>query len=114
MVSIDTFRRLALGFPDTDEHPHFHRKAFRVNKKIFATLDEKDKTGMLVLSPADQSVYCEMDPVCFYPVPGTWGKNGCTFVNLNKLKTAIFKEVLTLAWQTRLQKNQARSKKKPS
>ena len=41
MVSIATVRQLALSFPETDEHPHFHRKAFRVKKNIFATLSEK-------------------------------------------------------------------------
>ena len=41
MVSIETVRKLALSFPETDEHPHFERRAFRVKKKIFATLSEK-------------------------------------------------------------------------
>ena len=50
MVSIDTVLKLALLFPETDEHPHFNRKAFRVKKKTFATLSEKDMTISLKLS----------------------------------------------------------------
>jgi len=57
MVSIETVRKLALAFPETDEHPHFERKAFRVKKKIFATLLEKDKTVNLKLTLEDQSVF---------------------------------------------------------
>jgi hypothetical protein len=41
LVSVATVHLLALSFPETDEHPHFERKAFRVKKKIFATLSEK-------------------------------------------------------------------------
>lgn len=32
MVSIEKARALALSFPETDEHPHFERKASRVKK----------------------------------------------------------------------------------
>ena len=39
MVSIDTFRKLALSFDEAVEQPHFEKPSFRVNKKIFATLD---------------------------------------------------------------------------
>ena len=60
MISIATVRELALAFPETDEHPHFDRKAFRVKKKIFATLDEKNPNqkvlgnliGALALDPS--------------------------------------------------------------
>ena len=70
MVSIDTVRKLALSFPETDEHPHFNRKAFRVKKRIFATLSEKDMTVSLKLTVLDQSVFCAFDSSVIYPVPG--------------------------------------------
>ena len=66
MVSIETVRQLALSFPETDEHPHFERKAFRVKKKIFATLSEKDMTVSLKLTLHDQSVFCAFDKSVIY------------------------------------------------
>jgi len=100
MVSIDTARQLALSFPETDEHPHFDRKAFRVKKKIFATLSEKDRTVNLKLTLVEQSVFCAFDPSIIYPVPGGWGRMGMTTVNLKKVKKAMFKDVLTVAYCT--------------
>jgi hypothetical protein len=98
MVSIEIVRQLALSFPGTDEHPHFHLKAFRVQKKIFATLDEKLKRVMVKLSPVDQSVFCAFDKTIIYPVPGGWGKKGATYIELSKVKKAMFKDALTTAW----------------
>ncbi|MEI2737889.1 MAG: MmcQ/YjbR family DNA-binding protein [Chitinophagaceae bacterium] len=98
MVSIETVRQFALSFPETDEHPHFERKAFRVKKKIFATLSEKDMTLSLKLTLHDQSVFCSFDKSVIYPVPGGWGRMGFTFVNLKKVKKAMFKDALTVAY----------------
>ena len=100
MVSIETVRQLALAFPETDEHPHFERKAFRVKKKIFATLSEKDMTVSLKLTLVDQSVFCAFDPVVIYPAAGGWGKMGYTVVNLKKIKKTMFKDALATAYCT--------------
>jgi hypothetical protein len=98
MVSIEEVRRLALSFPETDEHPHFHRQAFRVRKKIFATLSPKDKTLNLMLSPIDQSVFCSFDKTIIYPVPGGWGLKGATTVDLQKVKKSMLKDALAVAY----------------
>ena len=100
MVSIETVRQLALSFPETDEHPHFDRQAFRVKKKIFATLSEKDMTVSLKLTLMDQSVFCAFDTTVIYPVAGGWGRMGFTLVNLKKVKKIMFKDALTTAWCT--------------
>ena len=100
MVSIETVRQLALSFPETDEHPHFHLKAFRVKKNIFSTLDEKLKRVMVKLTPVDQSVFCAFDKTIIYPVPGGWGKKGATYIELSKVKKAMFKDALTTAFST--------------
>ena len=98
MVSIETFRQFALSFPETDEHPHFERKAFRVKKKIFATLHEKEKRAVLKFSALDQSVFCSFDKGIIYPVPGGWGRQGFTIIELSKIKKAMFKDALTTAY----------------
>jgi hypothetical protein len=98
MVPIDTVRKLALSFPETDEHPHFERTAFRVKKKIFATLLEKDHTLNLMLTSEDQSVFCAFDKTVIYPVANKWGLKGVTTVNLKKVKPAMLKDALTVAY----------------
>jgi hypothetical protein len=100
MVTIETVRQLALSFPETDEHPHFERRAFRVKKKIFATLSEKDGTLNLMLTPVDQSVFCAFDNTIIYPVPGGWGRKGATTVILKKVSKTMLKDALRVAYCT--------------
>jgi hypothetical protein len=98
MVSNDTFKEIALSFPETDEHKHFDKIAYRLKNKIFATLDKKLKRGMVKLSPLDQSVFCAFDKTIIYPVPGGWGRQGCTFIELKKVKKTMLKDALTTAY----------------
>ena len=105
MATISSFRKMALSFPEVEEKPHFDRASFRIRKKIFATLLEKDKQAMVKLNPVDQSVYCSIDPTMIYPVPGGWGKKGATFINLGKLPGNLMLELLTKAYQGIAPKN---------
>ena len=98
MVSIETVRQIALSFPETDEHPHFERMAFRVKKKIFATILEKNQTLNVKLSLIDQSVFSRIDEEVIYPVPGGWGKHGMTTIELKKIRKSIVKDALTSAY----------------
>jgi hypothetical protein len=99
MIDIVYFRKLALSFPDTAELPHFNLQSFRFKKKIFATFHEKDNRAMLKLTPISQSVFCSYDKVVFFPVPGSWGKGGATFVDLGKVRKDVFKNALTVAYE---------------
>lgn len=108
MVDIETFRQLALSFPDTIELPHFHLISFRVKKKIFSTFWQKENRAMLKLSLIDQSVFCAYDNSIFFPVPGGWGKKGATFVELKKVRKDIFKDALSKAYNLAATKKQAR------
>ena len=100
MVSIETVRELALSFPETEEQPHFHLSSFRVKKKIFCTIHEKDNRIMVKFTPPDQSVFCAFDDKIIYPVPGGWGKKGATFIELSKIKRTMLKDALTVAYCT--------------
>jgi hypothetical protein len=112
MVGFETVRQFALRFPETDEHPHFERQAFRVKKKIFATFLEKNQTLNVKLSLIDQSVFIKIDPKVIYPVPGGWGKTGMTTIELMKITLPIVKDALTRAYKNVAHKNPApRSRK---
>jgi predicted DNA-binding protein (MmcQ/YjbR family) len=98
MTSIAMVRQIALSFPETTEQPHFHLVSFRVRKKIFCTIHEKDNRIMVKLSLNDQSVFCAFDKTIIYPVPGKWGKNGATFIELKKIKKAMLKDAIGTAY----------------
>ena len=99
MVDIETVRKLALSYPETEEHDHWGRPSFRVKKKIFATLWPKERRAVLKLSVVDQSVFTEYNPEIFYPIPNAWGRQGWTFVELKKVRKDRFKDALNLAWR---------------
>jgi hypothetical protein len=97
MVDLETARDYCLKLPEADEYDHFGKPAYRVKKKIFATLWLDEKRAVLKLSPADQSFYCA-EYSFIYPVKGAWGKYGWTYVDLNKINESVFSKLLTSAW----------------
>ncbi|HEY2722841.1 MAG TPA: MmcQ/YjbR family DNA-binding protein [Chitinophagaceae bacterium] len=99
MVNISAARQIALALPETEEYMHFNLPAFKVRKKIFATIHEDKNFMMVKLSLIDQSVFCMIDKDIIFPVPGGWGKNGATFINLKKVKKNLLKDALASAWK---------------
>ena len=100
MISLTSAKQLALSLPETEEKSHFERPDFRVKNKVFASL-HVDKNCMVVkLSLVDQSVFCAFDATIIYPVPGGWGRQGWTMINLKKIKKAMLTDALTTAWKT--------------
>jgi len=98
MATIDDLRKLALSFPETTEEPHFEKTSFRIKKKIFATYDEKNKRACLKLSEIDQDVFSASDKTIIYAVPNKWGKQGWTFVEMEKVNKELFIDALTTAY----------------
>lgn len=99
MVSIETFRKLALSFDNATEEPHFEKTSFRISKKIFATFDEKNNRAVLKLNVIDQSVFCASSEMIFYPIPNKWGIQGWTIVELSKVRPEMFEDALILSYQ---------------
>jgi len=99
MVSIATARQSALSLPEVVEKSHFDTPDFRVNKKIFASINEGKSLVMVKLSLVDQSVFCSFDSDVIYPVPGGWGRAGATFINLKKVRKSMLLDALTTAWK---------------
>jgi len=55
---------------------------------------------MVKLSAIDQSVFCAYNKEVIFPVPGGWGKNGATFIDLKKVKKSMLIDAITTAWKT--------------
>lgn len=98
MVTIEEFKKLALSFPEAIEQPHFENTSFRINKKIFATLNEEKNLACLMFSEIEQSVFSAYDNTIIYPVPNKWGKKGATYVELKKVRKSVLKDALTQAY----------------
>ena len=98
MVTIDTFRKLALSFPEATEEPHFEKTSFRVKKKIFATYDSIKKRACIKLSEIDQNVFSSADKTIIFPVGNKWGKQGWTLIEMNKVRNELFVDALTTAY----------------
>ena len=98
MISADSFRKLALSFEEVSEKPHFNKASFRVQEKIFATLDSTKKTVSLKLSEIDQSVYCLVRPAISIRAIGAWGQQGWTVFDLTKVSKPILAEALEKAY----------------
>jgi len=98
MVDIQTLRRIALSLPEAAEGPHADKTAFRVVKKIFATVNIQEGRATVKLSLADQDIFCTFDSAVIYPVPNKWGKQGWTHVNLQAVQQEMLTEILKTAY----------------
>lgn len=99
MITFTTFQTLALSFPEAIAQAHFEKISYRVAKKIFATYDEKTNRACIKLNKIDQQVFCMIDVEMISPVPNKWGKQGWTFIALQKITKALCKDALTKSYQ---------------
>ena len=98
MEQLKFLREFALSLPETTEEPHFEKTSFRVKKKIFATYDNKNNRVCLKFSEIDQNVFSSIDNSSIFPVPNKWGKQGWTFVQLDKVRKEVLIDALTTAY----------------
>ncbi len=98
MITVNVFRKMALSFENTKEEPHFDKSSFRIQKKIFATLNEKENRATIKLTLALQDVFCLYDKTIIYPVPNKWGKQGWTNINLLLISKEMLQDALTEAY----------------
>lgn len=99
MISETSFSELALGFPGTEQTKHFERTGFRVSgRRMFATYLGENNTANIFLTPAEQRIFCRMDPVNIYPVPNKWGEKGATTFELDNVSGEMVLEALLSAY----------------
>ncbi len=98
MVSMDTFRKLALSFPEAKEDAHFEKVSFKIKNKIFATYDGTNNRACVKLSVMDQDVFSTADKKNIFPAQNKWGKQGWTIIEMKNIHKAIFIDALTTAY----------------
>ena len=97
MVTSAQVREWCLGMPGVEEKPHFDRAAFRTKRAIFCTLLADGSSLNLKLSPVDQSVFAEIDPLAIFPVPNKWGLQGWTTFVLDSVAEDVLRHGLEVA-----------------
>src|SRR5215510_11194082 len=112
MPTAADFRRLLLALPDTQEGAHHGHADFRMNGRIFASLDAAEVRGMLHVTPERQRALAAEDPA-FVPANGAWGRQGCTMVQLADVALPRLRAAITTAWQRCLEAGAAKAKPRP-
>ena len=104
------FKRIALSLEGAEEGSHMGAVDFRVGGRIFATLaSQLQGYGNLVLTPEQQSVFCEELPEVFVPIAGGWGRMGMTHIVLAQASEELLRGALQTAFRLRVEAN-ARAK----
>ncbi len=98
MVTFERVRELALSLDASEEMPHFDKTSFRVKKKIFLTMNEKENRICVKLSLIDQSAFGAFDPDCIFPVPNKFGNQGWTLVNLSRVREEQLEDIIRTAY----------------
>lgn len=111
-MTANQFRRIALGMEGALEGAHMGHPDFRAFGRIFATLHQGDRTGMVALTPEQQAVFVREHPEAFLPESGAWGRAGSTRVVLAAVELETLGEAMTLAWQNAAAR--AAAKRRPS
>ena len=99
MTNEQTVRQLALALPQVDEHIHWERPAFRVNKKIFATLWPLQQRVVVKLSLSEQARLIGLDSITYSAVEGNWGQRGYTIAQYDNLSSGECAWLLQQSWQ---------------
>jgi hypothetical protein len=101
-VTADDFRELALDLEGAVESAHMGHPDFRVNGRIFATLQANMKSGAVMLAPDEQQEFLRTHPKTFTPASGAWGRQGSTMVELAGAEPASVRAAILMAWQRAL------------
>jgi hypothetical protein len=101
-VTADDFRELALGLEGAVESAHMGHPDFRVNGRIFSTLQANMESGAVMLAPDEQQEFLRSHPKTFTPASGAWGRQGSTMVRLAGAEPAAVRSAILVAWQRAL------------
>jgi YjbR len=107
----DDFRRIVLGLEGAIEKAHMGHPDFRVNGRIFATLDAKEEWGVVMLTPEEQLEFMRSTKKVFVPAAGAWGRQGCTRIHLADADEPTVRSAVITAWERIKEKPAARPRR---
>lgn len=96
MITAAAVRKLALAMPGAVESSHFDVADFRVNRKIFATIQPGGKAGALLRLGADRTnTLAETEPDTFRSVGG----GSALVVQFARVERKLYVHLLEEAWR---------------
>ncbi len=98
MPQINNFKNVALSFEEVLEETKAEKKTFKVEDRIFATLNTENFKAVIRLSLKDQNKFGDADPSAIYPAPAGWGKQGWTIFELKFVEDEVIEKALTAAY----------------
>ncbi|WP_258881302.1 MmcQ/YjbR family DNA-binding protein [Paenibacillus sp. sptzw28] len=99
LISINEAREFILSLPETVEIDHFGKPSFRINNKIFATIQPDGITLTIKTVGEDRTIYTTMDPET-YRIPETFSKLNYMHINLYTASPEELKGLLNKAWRS--------------
>ncbi len=98
MIDLQTFRQIALSFPEAIEEPGSDSVTFTVRGKTFASYDSLHNRACLQFSDIAQDVYSSFDQDAIYPAPENGNTQGLTVFDLTHIGTHVLTDALTTAY----------------
>jgi predicted DNA-binding protein (MmcQ/YjbR family) len=98
MIDEEKFRDLAMSLDHVEEKPHFKATSFRVNNKIFVSLEVEKKKACFKFSKEEQEIFCQLDKA-IYPVDNHWGKSGWTYMDIENIREELLLEAMDSAYK---------------
>lgn len=100
MTDAATLRRIILDLPGASEEPHFDRRSFkagtRSRRRTILTLAPDEVSVNFMFTPEEQAWKIAVAPDLYVPVPGGWGRMGCTTARLAALTEADLRAAIDL------------------
>jgi hypothetical protein len=117
-MDFESFKSIALSFPETSVEIHPLKISFRVGKKIFATYEPEIDEAIIKLGIYKQDEFCQQNPGLLKRVRNKWGKKGWTLFKFREADESLGFEILKHAFLERapkiLVKKYQRSQKSPT
>jgi len=108
-MDADAFLALALGLPETVLGSHMGNADIRVRGKIFAGPAGARGRAILKLTPEQQEMMCEAEPLLFAREEGYWGRVGWTRLVVDAADEATAISALWAAWRNVAPKSLAKA-----
>ena len=99
-MTIDDFRRIALGLPEASESAHMGHPDFRVRNKVFATLGYPNEAwAMVKLTPEQQASFVLRGTGRVCTREGRLGLRGATNIRIEPADEATLRHAIVTAWR---------------
>jgi hypothetical protein len=100
-MTVAKLRKLLLSLPGVAEVPHMDRRAFRTQRKIFATLGADERLNLKIEPEEARAGLMESFPRVFHSLGG-WTRLGFVAVDFARAEEELLRQLITEAYTAAL------------